>query len=71
MVTFTVLRFSSLLTIDFDAALEAFLNRILETWASSEHIKHSLLSRHKCKDIICDVPAVFNLLSQIQHLSFC
>ena len=31
------------------AALHAFLDIVLETWSSSEYVKHSLLSRHKCK----------------------
>jgi len=34
------------------AALDAFLDTVLETWSSSEYVKHSLLSRHKCKPIL-------------------
>lgn len=30
-------------------ALRAFLELVVDAWSSSEHIKHSLLSRHRCK----------------------
>lgn len=32
-----------------DLAQEAFLSRLVDEWSASEHIKHSLLSRHQCR----------------------
>ena len=29
-------------------ALEILLNKVVEMWSSSDHIKHSSLSRHRC-----------------------
>lgn len=33
-------------------ALGAFLEIVLDVWSSPEHIKHSLISRHRCKHFI-------------------
>lgn len=52
-----------------ELAQEAFLSHLVDVWSASEHIKHSLLSRHQCKSLhMQHVVHLENLLSDISTL---
>jgi telomere length regulation protein len=53
-----------------ELAQEAFLSRLVDAWSTSEHIKHSLLSRHQCRSLLVEYVAhhTDNMFSDISTL---
>lgn len=53
-----------------ELAQETFLSRLVDEWSASEHIKHSLLSRHQCRSlrvehVACHVEDMFSDISTL------